>query len=134
MGYPNTGCICLGTSCKIQNRFYTKTQMLLVLKSKPNPDLKLHKFINTILDSIWTLYHEHCKIKLLVTYQTSFDLVLLLNHHDLLKTYQNTLGSTNNNSLFLDMFVCLFVWLSICLSTDIFLSVCLLFCLSLFFG
>ena len=71
MGYPDTGRICLGTSYKIRNGFYTYTRTLPVSKSDPNNALKLHKQIETILDLIETLYLENFKIRLPVTDQTS---------------------------------------------------------------
>ena len=43
MGYPDTGRICLGASCKIRNGFYTYTRTPPVSKSKPKLALKLHK-------------------------------------------------------------------------------------------
>ena len=45
MGYPDTGRICLGSSCKIWKGFYTYTRAPTVSKSAPKPAPKLHKQI-----------------------------------------------------------------------------------------
>ena len=85
MGYLDTGRICLGASCKIQNRFYTYTRTPPVLKSKPNPALRLHeRFKNTFINNR-ALYHEHGKLKLPVSDHTSvkfgslFDITFVTN-------------------------------------------------------
>ena len=55
IGYLDTGRICLGASCKIQNGFYTYTRTPPVSKSRPNAALKLHEQIESILGLIGAL-------------------------------------------------------------------------------
>ena len=71
MGYPDTGHICRGASCKIRNGFYTYTLTPPVSKSDPKLALKFQEQIETILDLIETLYLENFKKRLPVTDQTS---------------------------------------------------------------